>query len=124
MEAIALLIGTIRHFAWRFVPYGDMGMVSKGLAALSILWLLVIVRRQFKTKMMALVLLWWAWEETQVAVCSFWYVYAPWPVPQGMPICSAKAGIDLGALSLFVLSVILCAYITLMGDKSRLDEPK
>ena len=112
-----MLIGILRHYAWEFFPYSQLGMASKGLGGLATLWLLWLVRVRFKSKAMLAFLLWWAWEEFQVSVCSAWYIYSPWPVPQGVPICSAKTGVDLGAVSLVILSLIICAYITLMGEE-------
>lgn len=52
------------------------------------------------------VLLWWAWEELQVVLCSVWFIFSPWPVEPGQAMCSAKAGFDIGALGILIVAVL------------------
>ena len=52
------------------------------------------------------VLLWWAWEELQVILCSAWFIFDPWPIDPGQAMCSAKLGFDLGALGVLIVAVL------------------
>jgi hypothetical protein len=88
-------------------PDDLQGIASKAFGAVAILGLLIAVWRMApKSKGLAALLLWWAWEECQVAGCSFAYMANPWPVPSGMGICSARVGFDFGAIGLFFVAIL------------------
>jgi hypothetical protein len=99
---LALLL-MIRHYVWDKFPPELQGEVWKLTSAVCILGLLALV---WQAK-------WWpvfavfAFEELQVAICSAWMMVDPWPVPDGMATCSAKAGIDLGALGVMFIAFAL-----------------
>jgi len=116
VPAILLLLGFSRHYGWWLADPALQGMVAKGTGALMILFMLVFVWSYQKSTMFTLVAVWLAFEESQTAVCSAWYVYEPWTVPQGIGICSAKAGIDFGAIGLIIVSVLAS---TLLIDKTK-----
>ena len=82
-------------------------MASKGLGAVAILVLLAVVWfKSDRSKALGLILLWWAWEETQVAMCSVAYMLSPWAVEPGQGICHALTGLDLGALGVLFVAVL------------------
>jgi hypothetical protein len=103
-----LLVGSVRHYAWQIVPPHLAGMVSKGLGGAAILCLLALLWcRTSKSRLLAGVMMWWAWEETQVVVCSALYAWRPWTVEPGQAMCSALTGLNLDAIG--VLAVALLA---------------
>lgn len=96
-------------------------MASKGLGAMAILVLLAVVWfKSDRSKALGLILLWWAWEETQVAMCSVAYMHKPWSVEPGQAICHALTGLDLGALG--VLFVAVLAYRTAPVSSCSIDK--
>ena len=102
-----LLIGAARHYLWPHFPPELQGMASKGLGAVAILVLLAVVWfKSDRSKAMGLILLWWAWEETQVAMCSVAYMFSPWAVEPGQGICHALTGLDLGAFGVLFVAVL------------------
>lgn len=113
--AALLLIGAVRHYGWALAPEGTRALMSKGLAAVAMLCLLALLLRHERSRAVLLVAAWWAWEELQVALCSFWFIFDPWPIQPEQPMCSARAGFDIGALGIMV--VALLAYM-LAGARS------
>lgn len=105
LAMILLAVGATRHYGWALADAPMRGLASKALGAVAILCLLWIVYSLSRAA--ALVLLWWAWEELQVILCSTWFAFDPWPVAQGEAMCSAKLGFDLGALGVLFISLLL-----------------
>lgn len=111
MIRLMLCLGVARHYLWPHFPIPLQGMASKGIGALVILCLLFIVWRQSaRSKLMLAVLLWWAWEEAQTALCAGVYMLGPWTVQPGQGICTAVVGLDLGAAGLLCVAVL--AYLS------------
>jgi hypothetical protein len=99
-----LLVGASRHYLWPHFPDELQGMASKGLGAAAILALLGIVYVSHKHAWP--VLLWWAWEECQVLLCSVAYMVEPWHVEVGDGICSARFGFDIGAAGILFVAYL------------------
>lgn len=111
MPAWLLAVGALRHYGWAHVPDQLAGIASKGLGGFAILVLLLTVWLQSsRSRALGAVLLWWAYEETQVVVCSAMYSFSPWPVEPGQAICSARAGIELGAFGIMIVAGV-CWYL-------------
>lgn len=112
LAAAALLVaGCVRHLVWELVPAKHAGIVSKGcggLVILSMLWIGAWALKQacLLRGVVVAVLLWFGYEEAQVVSCSLLYLLAPWPVPEGAALCSSRAGIDISALSLFIVALL------------------
>ena len=104
--AALLLIGAWRHFGWALFDVPVRALVSKASGAAAIACLLLIVWRIAGTRWMAPILLWWAWEELQVVLCSTWFIFDPWPVPAGQAMCSARVGFDIGAAGVLIVAVL------------------
>lgn len=116
--AVFLAAGALRHYLWARFPDDLQGMASKGLGALAILFLLAVVLGSSKApKALVLVIAWWAWEECQVVLCSIAYMIEPWNVPPGVGICSAKTGLDIGALGILVVGYL--AYYLVRTDSMQ-----
>ena len=65
---------------------------------------------------MRVVLALWAAHEAMVVVCSAWWMFEPWSVPVGQPMCSVRAGFDLGAVGIFA---VLCVCIWITNKKAE-----
>ncbi len=102
-----LLLGAARHYGWELFPQELKGMASKGLGGITVLVLLWAFWWQCKESLLLPLFAWWSFEELQVIVCSGWYMLDPWPVLDGQAICSAKAGVDLGAFGILAVSLLV-----------------
>jgi hypothetical protein len=117
LAAALLLIGAWRHFGWALFDGSTRALVSKASGALAICCLLLILWRECGTKPVLPIMLWWAWEELQVMLCSTWFMFDPWPVEPGQAMCSAKLGFDIGALGILAVA-ILTFHLTIKVDSS------
>lgn len=115
LAAGLLAVAACRHYAWQHFPIEAQGMASKGLGAAAVLVLLAVVWHGNKSRPLALVLCWWAWEEAQVLLCSFAYMQTPWVVEPGQAICSARVGFDIGAAGILAVAVIAHKLSVLTG---------
>ena len=107
LVALLLAVCAVRHYGWNLVPPEMAGAVSKMLGGVAVLSLLYVVWRLAKGGvLLGAVLAWWAWEESQVVVCSALFAVNPWPVEPGQSICSALAGFDFGALNVVVVALL------------------
>ena len=102
-----LLVAGLRHYGWVQFPAELRGVASKGLGGLEVLMLLALAWWAIPARAVRVVLLLWAAHEAMVVVCSAWWLIDPWVVPSGQPMCSVKAGFDLGAPG--ILAVLLAA---------------
>ena len=93
----------VRHYVWDKVPVELQGHAWKLCSALCILGLLALLWQSRWWPVFAV----FAFEELQVALCSGWYMADPWPVPEGMATCSAKAGFDMGALGVMFVAFVM-----------------
>jgi len=94
----ALWLGAIRRACTRACLQG----FRRGCDLLSAAYR-VATRKQVP---LAGILLWWAWEELQVMLCSVWFIFDPWPVEPGQAMCSARAGFDIGALGVLIVALL------------------
>jgi hypothetical protein len=98
----------VRHYVWDKFPLELQGEAWKLTSALGMLGLLALL---WQPK-------WWpvfavfVFEELQVVLCSAWMMVDPWPVPDGVATCSAKAGFNLGALGVMFVSFALYWLLT------------
>lgn len=99
---LALLL-MIRHYVWDKVPFELQGSAWKLCSALCVLGLLAMLWQARWWPVFAV----FAFEELQVAICSGWFIAAPWHVPDGMATCSAKAGFDFGALGVMFVALVV-----------------
>lgn len=106
LAVVLLLVGFARHYGWAHFPAELRGVASKGLGGAAILVLLSVIFTVCKARLLAPVIAWWAWEESQVVLCSAAYMLDPWVVPAGQALCSSKLGFDLGALGLVAVAAI------------------
>jgi hypothetical protein len=99
---LALLL-MLRHYVWDKVPPALQGEMWKLASAVCILGLLALLWQARWWPVFAV----FAFEESQVAVCSALYMAAPWPVPDGQAVCSARVGIELGAVGVMFVAFTL-----------------
>lgn len=105
---LMLAVGASRHYGWHLGPDALAGLASKALGAAAILCLLALLYERMRYGLPVFV--WWAWEETQVLLCTTWFMVEPWPVAPGQAICSAKVGFDIGAVGILVVAFMLYRY--------------
>jgi hypothetical protein len=101
-----LLIGAMRNYGWALWPDELRGSASKMLGAMATLCLIGIVVYLAQSKAVTLAGAYYAFEETQTAICSAAYMVKSWPVPAGTSICSARLDFDLGAVGVMLLAFI------------------
>ena len=104
--ALAMLaLAAVRGYSWGIVSPDMRGLASKavgGLALLAMIWLAYsLVRPSWTVALAASV---WSVGELQVVMCSIWYMFKPWFVPIGAPMCSARFDLDLGAAGLVLIA--------------------
>jgi hypothetical protein len=105
-----LLIGATRHYGWALVPAELAGVASKGLGATAILALMWLVYHfAGGGRLLLAVLAWWSFEELQVVLCTAAWAIEPWHVPEGQAMCSARAGFDIGAITVIIVAGLALA---------------
>ena len=110
LTALMLVVGACRHYGWNLFPVELAGVASKGIGGLAMLALIWSVYALSEGgRLLLMVAAWWSFEEAQVALCSFAWMAEPWHVPQGQPMCSARAGFDIGALSVIIVAALAVA---------------
>lgn len=106
LAALLLLVGTSRHYGWLVVDPQFRGIASKALGSIAALCLIAIIWHHFSSKLVSMVLAWYAFEEFITASCSVMYLIDPWPIEAGQSICSAKVDFDIGAAGIFVVGFL------------------
>ena len=106
LAAWILLLGVLRNYAPALFAIQHQGMASKGLGAVLVLGLMWLLWGRAKSRPVAIVMIWLAWEQLQIVICSAWWIYDPWVVPEGMSVCHAKTGFDIGAIGILAISII------------------
>lgn len=110
LAVMMLLIGATRHYGWPLVPSDLGGVASKGLGAAAILALMWIAYHLAGGgRLLLAVLAWWSFEELQVVLCTAAWAIEPWHVPEGAAMCSARAGFDIGALTVIIVAALAVA---------------
>ena len=107
LALVLLLIGATRHYGWALWPDTLRGSASKMLGALAALCLIGLVVYLAQSRVILLPAAWYAFEETQTAICSAAYMVKPWAVPVGASICSARLDFDIAAVSVLLLAFLL-----------------
>lgn len=106
LAALLLAIGAARHYGWSLVPPESAGLASKGLGGAASLALLACILALRPSVPLAAVVAWYAWEDAQIVLCTVLYAVQPWPVGPGQPMCSARWGIDLGAVGIVMVAAL------------------
>lgn len=124
IAAAVFLIAAFRNYAWGVFPPEMRGSASKALGALALLGMMLITYQLKPSKLLAVVMIWWAWEETQTVVCSVAYMIDPWAVPVGQSICSARIGFDLGAIGLVVIALLAREFLKPVRGDTDINGPE
>ena len=104
--AALLLITTVRHYGYDWAPVQHQAVASKGLGGAALLAQAWVVYALVPSRVLLPVVLFVTWQELQVVLCSAAYIQAPWPVPPGQGLCSARAGFDIGAASIIATAFL------------------
>lgn len=120
LAALLLLVGTCRHYGWYAFPIDLAAVASKGIGGLAMLVLIWTVYALSEGgRLLLAVAAWWSFEEAQVALCSVAWMVEPWYVPQGQPMCSARAGFDIGAISVVLVAALAVAVSSYSRHNSK-----
>jgi len=119
-----ILIGATRHYGWALWPDSLRGSASKMLGALAALCLIGIVVYLAQSRVVLLPAAWYAFEETQTAICSAAYMVKPWAVPVGTSICSARLDFDIAAVSVLLLALLLWHPVRLTYGQNKTEARK
>lgn len=106
MAVLVLAIGSARHYGWSLVPPEFAGLASKGLGGAASLALLACILSLRPSVPLAAVIAWYAWEDAQIVLCTVLYAVQPWYVETGQPMCSARWGIDIGAVGILIVAAL------------------
>lgn len=119
LAACLLFVGVSRNYGWLLVDPAQMGVASKGLGSLAAIALLYLVWKLLPTMSLVLgmVIGWYAFEESQTAICSAMYLIEPWHVEAGQSMCSARIGFDIGTVGIFVVGLIVMYLVNQDGKK-------
>lgn len=107
LAVLMLAVGTLRHYGWDVFPPELRGLASKGLGGVALFFMVWLVYALRPSLPVGLVVTWWAWEESQVAFCSFAFMVDPWPLAEGQAMCSAWFGFELGAIGAVAIAFLL-----------------
>jgi len=107
ITSAVLALGALRHYGWQFADDGLRGEAWKACSAACILGLAWMHYLERPSQYMAAVIAWLAFEELQVLICAAWWAADPWPVPDGCAVCSARAGIDIGAIGILLVALLV-----------------
>lgn len=118
----------VRYYAWAWFTPDLQFAAWKAGSAIMILGLLWALWQRGRSVLFGMVAIWLAIEETQVLVCNVWYIADPWPLPPDVSMCSVKAGIDVGALTLLLAALLLRkiihAYVDWRIHERRRTQPR
>jgi hypothetical protein len=104
-----LLVGGVAQYAWKHVPPEHQADVWNVCQAMLILLLLALVVNAYRSGwVLASVALVGVWQAMTVG-CSLAWLYQPWPISPGDEQCSARFGIPLGAVGLWLLLLLAAA---------------
>ena len=113
--AVALLCFA-RHYAWTWLDPEQWWTAWKALSAVLVLGLVLVVWHHTRSRLMAVVLCWLAFEELQVGLCNTTYLFHPWIVPAGQTMCGSKFGFDIGASGLLAAFLVLSKLVHAFTD--------
>lgn len=102
LAAFVMLVAVAHNDAWKLVPAASGPVVWNITGALSCVAYAVVIGLLARNR--------WVWGAValqagfslQVAGCSAWWLYAPWPRVPGESMCSDGLGGPLGLLGLWV----------------------
>ncbi len=107
--AALLLVGGVAQYAWQHAPADAQADVWNASQALFVLLLLALVANAYRSAWVwASAALVGAWQGLTVG-CSLLWLAAPWPVQPGGEQCSARFGLPLGAIGLWLLLLLAAA---------------
>lgn len=109
LAALILLLGVTRHNLWEHFKPEHQALAWNALSAVVVSVLLYLIWARYKSALVTLVVGWFLYEESLVAICSTWRILDWWAVPAGSEQCSAKLGIHIGAASLVVIGWLAAA---------------
>lgn len=112
-----LLVAGLAQHAWKHVPPDTQADVWNASQALLVLVLLSLLANAYRSG--------WVWAvaalagvwQLLTAGCSLLWLAAPWPVVPGAEQCSARFGLPLGAVGLWLLMLLAAAISQRLDDE-------
>lgn len=110
--ALALLtLGAIRQYGYKLAPPEMSARVWNVAGAVVMLALVLWVAWRFRSRLVLLVVAWWAAEEALTIGCNAAWMIAPWQVQAGQDICLGLLDFDLGKLGALMIAVALARIV-------------
>lgn len=116
LPLLLLAVCAARFYLWDAAPPGQKGYASSALGGLLTAFLLLLVVYLRPTTPVFLVAAWFSFESLQTTVCHGWYLVDPWPVDPDIAMCSQKAGLDIGALTITAVALLALRLYTWSRD--------
>jgi hypothetical protein len=103
--SVLLFAGVLKHYGYyaaRPEWHADVKNIVGAALTILVIWVWA-----WKWRPLALVAIWWTFEELQVITCSILYMVEPWVVKEGEDQCSALIGFNLASIGLLMIGGIL-----------------
>jgi hypothetical protein len=112
-----LAVGVCLHYGWTWFAPEIQALVWNAAGAAAMVALLVGVtwRAGWPARGVAA---WWIAEECLVAGCSIGFIFWPWVIEPGQPMCQPLIGVDLGKIGIALVAGLLAVNLqALTGGK-------
>lgn len=110
--ALALLtLGAVRQYGYKLADPELAARVWNVTGAAVVLALVLWLAWRLRSRLVLLVVAWWACEELLTIGCNTAWMIAPWPVQAGQDICRGLLDFDLGKLGALMIAVALARIV-------------
>ena len=110
--ALALLfLGAVRQYAYKLAPPEIAARAWNITGACVVLALVLWLAWRMRSRIVLLVVAWWAAEESLTIGCNTLWLIAPWPVTQTQDICRGLLDFDLGKLGALMIAIALALIV-------------
>lgn len=119
VAVIVLALGAQRHFVYYGWDGEDRGLIAKacgGVAVLGLVWLVYSLK---PSRLLLLVAAWLTVGEGMVIGCPLAYMVAPWEIPPGGDMCSARLTVHLVVFELVAAAWLAHRIVTVISDRSE-----
>ena len=110
--ALALLtLGAIRQYGYKLADPALSARVWNVTGAAVVLALVLWIAWRKRSRLLLLVVSWWAAEEALTIGCNVAWMVAPWPLQAGQDVCRGLLDFDLGKIGALMIAVALARIV-------------